>query len=345
LLNLFFCLYKLLLFEMRIAAWLASDEWQRPLRCVVKQFSLDRSLDLSEALSLFDGETVRLAELDHPRIPRLLNAFERNGEFFTVWERIDGWTLEQEVANGVPFDETEVRELLRELLPVLQYLHDHWVSHLDIKPANIIRRAVDGRLMLVGFGAARALGSPEYAAPEQIQGHAVPASDLYSSGLTCLYLLTRTSPFDLYDIVEDDGKWQAYLPSTVSCSLEAVLNKLLQPTVRRRYRSAIEAVRDIENLPISEPDRATEPATDEISPLNLERLSISAVWQDLATFPDDKSLSLHFARQIFVSIGSATLGSILMGLFVYCVGSILFMIAPPVPAGVTPLPETPTMPK
>lgn len=136
-----------------------------------------------------------------------------------------------------------VDHVLRELLPVLQYLHDHHIIHRDIKPANIIcRNAVKSatyhkyeasqtghrQLVLVDFGAAKHLaegrsadlgtliGSAEYAAPEQTRGHAVFASDLYSLGLTCLYLLTQMSPFDLYDMSEGEWQWQAYLTHPIS---------------------------------------------------------------------------------------------------------------------------------
>jgi serine/threonine protein kinase len=238
--------------------FLAVDEWQPPLCCVIKQLLPSYSIDDQKVLIFFQQEAARLAELgEHSQIPRLLNTFLQNGHPFIVQEWIEGWTLQEEIADAGPFNEMEVRMVLQALLPVLDYLHDRQIIHRDIKPANIIRRKRDRQLVLVDFGAAKQLsplnschtgtmiGSVEYAAPEQIRGQAIFASDLYSLGVTCLYLLTQVQPFDLYDIVEDEWKWQAYLPQPISSNLKTILHKLLQPAVRRRYQSVEEVLSDL----------------------------------------------------------------------------------------------------
>jgi len=255
--------------------FLAIDEWRSPVKCVVKQLLPGDSSHRQKTLTLFHQEAQNLAKLgEHPQIPKLLNTFEQDEETFIVQEWIDGWTLEQEMANAVPFDEVEVRKVLQELLPVLQYLHDRQIVHRDIKPANIIRRKSDRQLVLVDFGAAKQIadirpihtgtmiGSVEYAAPEQIKGQAVFASDLYSLGVTCLYLLTQVSPFDLYDIFENDWKWQAYLPYPISSELKNILCKLLQPAVRRRYQSATEVLTDLSAISIGKDAIANPPSSN-----------------------------------------------------------------------------------
>jgi serine/threonine protein kinase len=198
-----------------------------------------------------------LAELDeHPHIPKLLDTFEQNGQGFIVQEWIDGLTLE-EIAGMTPLNEVEVRQVLHELLLVLQYLHSHQIVHRDIKPANIIRRHRDQRLVLVDFGSAMCLssinmfndgiviGSAEYAAPEQLRGQANCTSDLYSLGVTGLHLLTQMSPFDLYDIGDNMWKWQEYLTQPTSPALDAIFCNLLQPISRRRYQSATAVLADL----------------------------------------------------------------------------------------------------
>ncbi|NEQ40623.1 MAG: protein kinase [Okeania sp. SIO3I5] len=112
-----------------------------------------------------------------------------------------GETLEKELENRGVFNESKIRELLIDLLSVLQFVHSHNVIHRDIKPENIIRREADKRLVLVDFGAAKVLpktqrrtvtgtviGSAEYCAPEQSMGKAKSGSDLYSLGVVCLHL-------------------------------------------------------------------------------------------------------------------------------------------------------------
>jgi serine/threonine protein kinase len=168
---------------------------------------------------------------------------------------VDGQNLEQELAEAGAFNEAEIRQLLGELLPLLQFVHTHQVIHRDIKPANIIRRRQDRQLYLVDFGSAKynwqslltgtIIGSAEYAAPEQIRGKAVFASDLYSLGVTCLHLLTQISPFDLYDCSENVWIWHAYLVEPISPSLEKILCKLVQPATKLRYHFAAEALIDL----------------------------------------------------------------------------------------------------
>lgn len=266
----------------------AVDEHQNSLPCVVKQVSSQSDTTHHQTTPKhFHQEVKRLAELsNHSQLPKLLNSFEEKGYTFIVQEWIDGWTLAEEAAD-MPFNEAEVWEVLQAVLPVLQYLHDRQIIHQAIKPANIIRHKRDRQLVLVGFEVGKTLtqfspiqtetmiGGVEYAAPEQIKGQAVFASDLYSLGLTCLHLLTQTSPFELYDIVEADWKWQAYLPQPITANLKAILCKLLQPAIRRRYQSATEVLNDLQAAsvliseqqsgnPLSNPLFTTTPSSSEV---------------------------------------------------------------------------------
>jgi serine/threonine protein kinase len=240
---------------------LAIDQHQNSASvCVIKQLFLQNQIiPYPKALELFHQEAQWLAELgEHPQIPKLLNTFEQNGQVFIVQEWIDGWTLEQEVADAVPFDEGEIWKVLREVLPILQYLHAHQIIHRDIKPANIVRRRRNGQLVLVDFGAAKwvdnwtlettgtMIGSAEYAAPEQVLGKPVFASDLYSLGVTCIYLLTQMSPFELLDSRDNSWVWRKYLNAPISLGLGRVLDKLLQPVTRWRYHSATEVLADLQ---------------------------------------------------------------------------------------------------
>ena len=348
--------------------FLAVDELQSPLLCVVKQLLPHHSIHRQKIQALFHQEAQRLAQLEgHPQIPKLLDSFEQDGESFIVQEWIDGWTLQQEVAGSISFHEIEVRKVLQEMLPVLQYLHDRQIVHRDIKPDNIIRRKCDRQMVLVDFGAAKQLvnirpiytgtmiGSVEYAAPEQIKGHAIFASDLYSLGVTCLYLLTKTSPFDLYDIVENDWKWEAYLSQPIDPTLQTILNKLLQPSVRRRYQSATEVLTDLNALSMSNgqvekdipinlvsstsniensdrskttPNKPTSKSNFSVSPL---LLSDDAADQETPLFADDlasiKSLPL-VQRVLIVGIGTF-FGSVAIASLSFCLSIIIFTLSAP----------------
>ncbi|GAC1494580.1 MAG: hypothetical protein NVS2B14_08170 [Chamaesiphon sp.] len=196
---------------------------------------------------------------NHPQIPELLDYFEQDGQQYLVQEFIDGKNLEQELAESGAFKEVQIHQFLQDLLPVLQFVHEQQVIHRDIKPANIIRRSSDTQLILVDFGTAKfatstaltgtAIGTAEYAAPEQIRGKATFGSDLYSLGVTCIYLLTQVSPFDLFDSTEDNWVWRDYLNSPLSEALAQILDKLLQNAVRRRYQSVAAVLKDLSAVP------------------------------------------------------------------------------------------------
>ncbi|MEG4007136.1 serine/threonine-protein kinase [Microcoleus sp. Pol11C1] len=231
-------------------------------RCAVKQFYFyDRDPEIfNKAVELFRQEGVRLDELGkHPQIPRLLAGFEQEGHIYLVQEFIEGSTLKQELDKSV-YDEEQIWQLLQDLLPVLQFIHDKRVIHRDIKPENIIRRQSDNKLVLIDFGIAKLLtdsamlspatliGSQDYVAPEQMRGKVFPASDLYSLGVTCIRLMTQVPPLDMYDCDNERWWWREFLPKATSLSdeLGEILDKLLQTRLTQRYSFATEVLQDIQ---------------------------------------------------------------------------------------------------
>lgn len=241
--------------------FLAVDE-DKPSKppCVIKQLfpQAQGTNTAQKAAELFLQEAMRLDELGkHPQIPELLAYFSQDDRQYLIQEFINGPNLAQELATAAVFNENQIRSLLNDLLPVLQFVHDRQVIHRDIKPENIIRQSRDARLVIVDFGASKfatgtallktgtSIGSPEYVAPEQLRGKAIFASDIYSLGATCIHLLTQMSPFNLYDINEDTWIWQQYLTNPVSDGLQRVLNKMLESAPSRRYQSVEEVIRDL----------------------------------------------------------------------------------------------------
>ena len=235
------------------------DKPSKP-RCVIKQFypQAQGTSTVQKAVELFNQEAVRLDDLGkHPQIPELLAHFTQDDRQYLVQEFINGQNLAQELAQQGAFNETQIWQLLNDLLLVLQFVHERQVIHRDIKPENIIRRESDRKLVLVDFGASKfvsstalhqtgtSIGSPEYVAPEQARGQALYASDIYSLGVTCIHLLTQMSPFDLYDINEDVWVWRQCLAIPVSDSLGKILDKMLQSAPSRRYQSATEALQAV----------------------------------------------------------------------------------------------------
>ncbi|MGA7934676.1 MAG: serine/threonine-protein kinase, partial [Kovacikia sp.] len=240
--------------------FLAVDEYKpsRP-QCVIKQFFpySQSHQNPAWAREMFHREAIQLEQLGHhPQIPALLAHFEQADYQYLVQEFIDGRNLLQELARTGVFSEVQVWQMLNDLLPVLQFIHNQQVIHRDVKPQNIIRRRADLRYVLVDFGAAKSItaepsmtgtsiGSPEFVAPEQAIGKAVYASDLYSLGVSCIYLLTQVRPADLFDTEEGAWVWRQHLTVPVSGGLSDVLNKLLQGPTKFRYGSAAAVLEDL----------------------------------------------------------------------------------------------------
>jgi serine/threonine protein kinase len=220
--------------------------------CVIKQFTFQGS-NKDTALALFYKEAEHLKALgDHDQIPALIDCFDENGQIYLVQQYIDGHNLEEELATEGVFSQQKIKELLDSLLPILDFLHTgpNPIIHRDIKPANIIRRRSDGQFVLVDFGAVKvasetllaktgtSIGSPEYVAPEQLRGKPTFASDIYGLGVTCIHLLTNNSPWML-QTNDGDWCWRSFLNgNAVDGQLVKVLDKMIEPRLSARYRSA-----------------------------------------------------------------------------------------------------------
>ncbi|TRU94059.1 MAG: tetratricopeptide repeat protein, partial [Microcystis wesenbergii Mw_QC_S_20081001_S30D] len=238
--------------------------------CVIKKFITQmQGAALEESKELFQREAEKLDELKHEQIPTVYDYFSEGNSFYLVQEFIEGETLLQEYQREGRFSEQKIKEILRELLPVLAYLHSKGLNHRDIKPDNLMRRRSDGKLMLIDFGGIKeqtsqmgtGLYTPGYAAYEHIMGQAVAASDLYSLAATCVRLLTGCLPpgdsslvDPVYDVDERKWLWQSVLKSqkrSISDFLANILNKMLEDKSNQRYQSASEVLTLLNNPPSS----------------------------------------------------------------------------------------------
>ncbi|MFN7501089.1 MAG: SUMF1/EgtB/PvdO family nonheme iron enzyme [Dolichospermum sp.] len=269
--------------------YLAEDSQKLNEPCVIKQLAPKQSgtYALKKATELFIEEAKRLQDLgEHPQIPTLFAYFEDNGFLYLVQQFIKGENLLDELAQKGKYNENQIRELLLDLLPSLKFIHEHQVIHRDIKPQNIMRRASDGKLVLIDFGASKQLtttvhtqigtqiGSYGYSPLEQIQGgEAYPASDLFALGATCFHLLTGVNPFNLWTINGFSwvNNWRQHLPSPVSQELGKVLDKLLEVEIRERYQSADDVIKDLQ-IP---PTFVVSPGGNQISQNQISQNQIS----------------------------------------------------------------------
>lgn len=210
-----------------------------------------------QTIERFEREALALQWLDHPGIPKA-----ELGDNFTVevpatgevlhclvMEKIAGENLETWVKQHGPIDQKTAIAWLKQLLEVLEVLHENQFFHRDIKPSNIMRRP-DGQLVLIDFGSvrtmtttylasvhARAVTTPlsvGYTPQEQLDGQAVPQSDLFALGRTFVYLLTGLHPADIpYKTANNQLLWRDQAPQ-ISPALKDLIDELmaLRPTDR-----------------------------------------------------------------------------------------------------------------
>lgn len=242
-------------------------------QCVIKQLQLRNNLTLNQIEGVKrafrrEAEILEVLGDNHRQIPTLYAYFGLTAPVFMggsgrsdsrpsateefiylVQEYVRGQDLDKELRQKGKFTEPEVLEMVQQILPVLQFVHEQGAIHRDIKPSNLMRDR-SGRIYLIDFGAVKQVttgvplhsnslvfGTLGFAPPEQIAGKQVyPATDLYSLAVTILCLLTGQSPEALLDLAGDSWSWQSFV--RISDRLEQTLDKMLKFVPGQRFQSA-----------------------------------------------------------------------------------------------------------
>ena len=157
----------------------------------------------------FRREVRTLAFLAHPNVVKIYDIYEDDDAPWAVMEYVEGRSLKEVVQQDGPLELEEVASVLEQTAGALQYLHEHGLVHLDVKPQNLIVQE-DGLVKLIDFGLAQPAHSPQeliggatfgtasYLSPEQASGEPVDAqTDVYSLGCVIYELITGRAPFDL----------------------------------------------------------------------------------------------------------------------------------------------------
>jgi serine/threonine-protein kinase len=327
------------------AAFLAVDRYSpKKAKCVIKQFQPSGNLSpqaLEKAKNLFFQEAHVLEDLgrEHPQIPDLYAFFplkvknQLTGEeeqfFYLAQEYIDGKNLEEILQQQQkPFQESEVKNILKELLLILKFIHENGSIHRDIKPSNIMR-SQNGRLYLLDFGAVKqATNNPNntqeksttiysagFAPPEQQLGNQVSAAtDLYALAATCVILLTNRDPDDLYDPQKQVWNWQNYAPN-ISADLARVFNKMLLANPLDRFQSCGEVLTAL-NTPPPSPPPSPIPPSPPASPVirKTSRFSLGETFANAAFTGFEGTLLVIALNSLVPSVGIVIAFMILGGL-------------------------------
>ncbi|MDY7019860.1 MAG: protein kinase [Cyanobacteriota bacterium] len=234
--------------------------------CVVKQFQPQSNQPeiLKRSQQLFQREAEILYQLgDHDQIPRLLAHFEEEEEFYAILEYIQGHDLTLELQPGKQMADLEVISLLKDVLSVLEFVHQKQIIHRDIKPSNLIRRQKDNELVLIDFGAvkqveiynnipATVIGTPGYMSPEQARGKPQFSSDLYALGVIGIQALTGVSPHQLLESSQTENLlWRDRLTIAVHPTLMQILERMVDSDIRQRYQTATSVLNDLSQINVT----------------------------------------------------------------------------------------------
>jgi serine/threonine protein kinase len=266
--------------------YLAQDAHRFNESCVLKEFApqLHQPDLLRKARELFEREAGILYQLQHPQIPefRALLTVTIQGEqsLFLVEQFVPGESYAQQADRGLRLSEAEALQFLRDLMPVLDYIHSRGVIHRDIAPDNLI--CSNGKPVLIDFGSVRQvattamklLGSGPvltqihklgYTPPEQFRGEVHPSSDFYALAVTVLVLMTGRSPEEFYDEQRQDWRWRSML--SVSPGLGDLLDRMLATFPQNRYPTAALVMQALAALPGAGALPGVLPAGTPIAPL------------------------------------------------------------------------------
>ncbi|MED0738444.1 serine/threonine-protein kinase [Aneurinibacillus thermoaerophilus] len=215
---------------------------------VLKQMRPSR-LNSPKGKTLYEYEINMLAALRHPRMPRLFDSFEENGQLYYVMNYIQGKTLEDLLfEENRKFGEREAWEIILELLALIKHLHERRIIHRDVRIPNVIWN--DDGIYLLDFGLARYLDdSPSYLEttndhywPEKrLKREVHPRSDIYALGHFMLFMLYST-----YEAKAREAEriWEEEL--TLTPATVRILRRMLQ--LDTPYATTAELERDIQDF-------------------------------------------------------------------------------------------------
>jgi len=235
--------------------YLAEDTWID--KKVALKVPHKQHLDFGELLR----EPRLLATLNHPNIVAILTAEKQDGVFFIVMEYVPGETLETIIAHEGALDLARALDYTCQICNAVDHAHRHGVLHRDLRPSNVLVTD-NGLVKVADFGTSRFLeiaahgttviGSPPYMAPEQFQGKAVFASDVYSLGVTIYQMLTGVLPYDTPSPHEMERLIRGDLltaPRVRNPKIPKAINdlivKAMAPEVHARYQRASDVLDDV----------------------------------------------------------------------------------------------------
>ncbi len=211
----------------------------------------------------FQREAVNLSKLHHPYIVKVLESFEANGTAYYVMEYLEGGSLDAYIEQQGGLPETEALRITRQIGDALEFMHQHRMLHLDVKPGNVMLRPT-GEVVLIDFGLSKQFdkngkpessttiggGTPGYAPLEQAKyqrGDGLPVTmDVYALGGTLYKMLTGEQPPEASDVLNDGLPTFVLERRGITARTIASIVRAMSPLHRNRFqdiRAFMEALR------------------------------------------------------------------------------------------------------
>jgi len=239
--------------------YLAEDTFLKTLRALKIPHGI-----ASQSEKMLQESILQSKLLDHPNIVKLLTVDIIDRTLIMVMEYINGTDLEKLIDEQDHLKINIALKYFKQILSALNFAHKYKVIHRDIRPSNILINENDD-IKITDFGTSKLLnekqyattkiGSPPYMAPEQFEGRAVFASDIYSTGCLFYEMITGFPPIIMANPMEiyKRAKSGKIIPlskkiPTISSDLNWIIMKTLSPDLSKRYKKTIEVIEDLNKM-------------------------------------------------------------------------------------------------
>jgi len=216
--------------------------------------------------------------LSHPGIVTIYDIAEEGGFAYIFMEYVSGPTLESVLGSPTPPGPQEVLNILRQVAAALDYAHKKGIVHRDIKPANIMIHE-DGTPKIADFGVAKMLsqnmtqagaimGTPNYMAPEQVQGKPVDGrADQFSLAVITYEIITGEKPFAaeslptlLFKLVAEEPPLPHRINPSLPKEINPVILRAMSKSAEGRFSTCSEFIAALETAFVNQPDWQPIPA-------------------------------------------------------------------------------------
>lgn len=233
---------------------------------VVLKFPMPDAVDDPGSAARFRREALIADKLRHPNIQHAARADVEHDAPYLALEYVEGRSLRAWLASADPPSMVRSVEIAAQIAAAMAYAHAHDVYHRDLKPENVIVLP-DGTVKVIDFGSARMAGlrrltfrvrgetsgTPDYMAPEQVEGGRGDArTDIYALGAILYELLTGRPPFEgdnpnavMYQQLHADAPPPSRLRSGIPPALEQIVLRALRKRPSERYQRAEDLRRDL----------------------------------------------------------------------------------------------------